>query len=49
MNHNFNQLRNIDENRSPSDGTGGGRRRSPSDGTGGGRRRSPSDGTGGGR
>jgi hypothetical protein len=48
MNNHFSQFLNNIDDRSPSDGTGGGRR-SPSDGTGGGRRRSPSDGTGGGR
>jgi hypothetical protein len=37
MNKNFCQLLNNIDDRSPSDGTGGGRRRSPSDGTGGGR------------
>jgi hypothetical protein len=37
MNNHFAQFLNNIDDRSPSDGTGGGRRRSPSDGTGGGR------------
>jgi len=37
MNKNFDQLLNNSENRSPADGSGGGRRRSPADGSGGGR------------
>jgi len=48
MNTSFYQLLHNIDDRSPSDGSGGGRRRSPSDGSGGGRR-SPSDGSGGGR
>jgi hypothetical protein len=47
MNNSFCQLLNNIDDRTPSDGCGGGRGRTPSDGCGGGR--TPSDGCGGGR